>query len=317
MVSILAGMRVKHTIIIGIAFAMVLAGIVLALPTLRASAAEGDSAQVTEAKLDCLSCHTRGLVSHDRFGTGSQACWTCHDGRDIGTLVLLDGTQIKMSQAPELCGQCHAGKKNLWDQRKHGVASTDENGNQIENGYKLICTACHNPHNPKIDVADFINLPPEEIDNPDVLRCSTCHRKVLVGHDVLGQGNAACRACHSATLMGELHLAGQEGGLSMRDAPQLCGQCHQDRYQEWQEGSHGAPAWKENEVVVHGEGKVSCIGCHDPHQPQITLTGITIPHPDPVPEPPKPEFNPLMILGIAVLTTAGIGVVVATRGGGL
>ena len=116
--------------------------------------------------------------------------------------------------------------------------------------------------------------------------------------------------------MTTLHLAGGETLFPLSDSPQLCGQCHQKRYEAWDEGEHGVPAWKEGEPGIPGAEKVKCVNCHEPHQPQIALLNITKPHPLPAPSPPPPPVEPLIMLGISLLLIVAVGVAVAKRGEG-
>ena len=145
--------------------------------------------------------------------------------------------------------------------------------------------------------------------------CISCHPRTLKGHDKLGSGSKACWVCHDKTDMGILRLA--EGtSLSLSESAQLCGQCHQKRYDAWKEGTHGIPAWKEGVPAIPGADKAKCADCHDPHQPQVALWDITKPHPAPAPSPPPPSANLLIILGISLLLMIGIGAAVAKRGEG-
>ena len=122
-------------------------------------------------------------------------------------------------------------------------------------------------------------------ENPP-LQCLSCHTQKLIGHDKLGTGNEACWACHLSTQMTTLHLAGGTTQFPLSDFPRLCAQCHQKRFEAWNEGTHGVSAWKEGSTEVRGNQKEKCITCHNPHRPQIVLSGITKPHPAPAPHPP-------------------------------
>ncbi len=136
------------------------------------------------------------------------------------------------------------------------------------------------------------------------LDCLSCHPRTLKLHDKLGLGNKACWVCHDSTDMNMLHLV-DGTRLPLTDSPQLCGQCHQGRYDAWKEGTHGTPG------VVATE---RCSDCHNPHQPQIALLDITRPHPPPAPSPspPSPEF--LVMLGVSLLLAIAVGVAIATKG---
>ncbi len=284
--------------------------------------AEGGPPEVTpsfesDKPLDCLSCHTRVLKGHDKIGSGSEACWVCHDSTSIGILRLADGTQLPLANSPPLCGQCHQRRYQAWNEGEHGVVAGEEREPGIPEAAKVKCVSCHNPHQPRIDLAAVgkpYPLPPTGEEAP--LECLSCHVRILEGHDKLGSGSEACWACHDNRTMGVLHLASGETQFPLADFSRLCAQCHQKRYQAWTDGTHGAPAWLEGSVEVHGTQRVGCISCHDPHQPQMVFTNITKPHPLPAPSPPPPPVGPLMILGISLLVVMVIGVAVLRKGEG-
>ncbi len=164
-------------------------------------------------------------------------------------------------------------------------------------------------------------------EEPEPLNCMSCHfapepipgiprPKPLIGHDKLGPGNEACRACHfnlSLITMIEsttsLHLAGGTQ-FPLSESPQLCAQCHEKRFDAWDEGTHGVPLWQETGLVIPTTDKVKCTECHDPHQPQIVLLGITKPHPPEAPSPPQPPADMLIVLGGSLLFLAVVGVMV-------
>ncbi|MDP2181708.1 MAG: cytochrome c3 family protein [Actinomycetota bacterium] len=85
------------------------------------------------------------------------------------------------------------------------------------------------------------------------------HEIVLVGHDVLGEGDAACLVCHDdpAKDPGKLKLI--DGSLIdiTGDTAKVCYRCHSAKYNEWMAGTHG-------------KHKPTCTaaGCHDPHSPR-------------------------------------------------
>ncbi len=137
------------------------------------------------------------------------------------------------------------------------------------------------------------------------LPCIACHKQVLEYHDGLGSGDRACWVCHDTADMKSLRL--RDGTLVLRSAtPEVCGQCHQKRYEAWKDGTHGVKA---------AATQIKCSECHDPHKPQVALLDITKPHPAPAPPPPAPPADILMITGISVLFLAGIGVIVSRNGG--
>ncbi len=174
-------------------------------------------------------------------------------------------------------------------------------------------------------------------------------------HDQLGSGNKACTVCHS---MDDKHL----GSLVLRDgtqipfsdAPKLCGQCHQKRYDQWLQGIHGVPHWSEgipgmgtaqnktawpagqynwNNVVGQnntapvldqilkelpnflGGEKKACTVCHNPHHPAIVLSSVIKPHPVAAPAPPPAPVTPFVVLGGGLLLAIGIGAAIGRRQG--
>ncbi len=274
-----------------------------------------NAAPEPDKPLECLRCHTRVLESHDKLGSGSEACWACHDSTNMEMLRLLDETRLSLANSPQLCGQCHQKRYAAWQEGTHGVLAWKEGEPGIPGAEKPKCIDCHNPHQPQMEPSRIIKLyPPPVSEEEGALDCLRCHVRVLKAHDKLGSGSEACWACHYNMEMGMLHLAGGETKFPLSEFPRLCAQCHQKRYDAWNEGTHGVPAWKEGEPEIRGSGKVRCIGCHDPHQPQIALLNITKLHPPSAPPPPPPPTEPLIMLGISLLLiTIALGVAVAKR----
>ncbi len=134
--------------------------------------------------------------------------------------------------------------------------------------------------------------------------CLSCHQKTLKPHDKLGSGNKACGVCHDTTDMKMLRLADRTQ-VSLSQSPQLCGQCHQGRYQAWKDGTHGIPG---------SVATVKCTDCHDPHQPRIVLSNITKPHPPAQPDPPSPSVGLQIMLGIVLVLATAVVVAMVTRG---
>ncbi len=78
-------------------------------------------------------------------GGGRFWCLTCHNPVDRDTLRLFNGSEIPFEEAPLLCSQCHGVIYEEWKEHIHGrwVGS-------IENPEPdVICTDCHNPHDPE------------------------------------------------------------------------------------------------------------------------------------------------------------------------
>jgi len=87
------------------------------------------------------------------------------------------------------------------------------------------------------------------------------HQIVLMGHDKLGSGGAACLVCHDDMTRNPGMLKAADGSLidiRTGDIALVCYRCHSAKYKEWKAGTHG-------------KHKPSCVaaGCHDPHTPQF------------------------------------------------
>ncbi|MFC1988362.1 hypothetical protein ACFLVJ_00800 [Chloroflexota bacterium] len=280
-------------------------------PTLEAGYGELFNSQHEVGVLpDCFRCHTKVLQGHDKLGSGTEACLTCHSSTHMGSFHLFDDTEISKEDSHQLCGQCHAARYDAWQTGLHGVI-TGSKGSTL----KPKCIDCHESHQPSMSLVVGKTLPPLEPSADSKLDCLNCHVRVLRGHDKLGSGSEACWSCHVSTHMNMLHLAGGET-LLLTDAVRLCAQCHQDRHEAWTQGTHGVPAWTEGEAALLGVKEVTCVNCHEPHQPQLALLNITKSPPMPTPSPPSPQIDLLLIAGIILLVTTGTGVVILMRGEG-
>lgn len=84
------------------------------------------------------------------------------------------------------------------------------------------------------------------------------HEIELEIHDILGQGDEACLACHDDPSNNPGMLILPDGSLVdiTQDVSRVCQRCHFEKYRDWQVGVHGKDA-----------PKCSSAGCHDPHTP--------------------------------------------------
>lgn len=102
------------------------------------------------AALDCVTCHPRELTYHDQLGTGSQACYSCHDTTQMGEFHVVNGSVIQREDSNQLCGQCHQSRYNSWKEGTHGIAGTVA---------AVGCVACHDPHNPQVTFQNITKPP--------------------------------------------------------------------------------------------------------------------------------------------------------------
>lgn len=118
----------------------------------------------------------------------------------------------------------------------------------ISGGYELKCMDCHR-------IFESPDITPKRL---------TQHLDIKLNHGL----NEQCLDCHDNDNRNELVLA---GGItvSFQQVHLLCAKCHGPIYRDWQKGMHGRTNgyWDTNQ----GERKrLSCIQCHDPHQPAFS-----------------------------------------------
>jgi hypothetical protein len=95
------------------------------------------------------------------------------------------------------------------------------------------------------------------------------HEIELEKHDILGDGDEACLACHDDPTKNPGMLKLSDGSLVeiTGDISQVCRRCHFEKYGEWQAGAHGK-----------NEPKCTAAGCHDPHTPSWIYVGALPPY---------------------------------------
>jgi len=145
------------------------------------------------------------------------------------------------------------------------------------------------------------------------------HDIVLEKHDILGEGDEACLACHDDPTRDPGKLILPDGSLVdiTGDTSRVCQRCHFEKYRDWQVGVHG-----------RREPKCSSAGCHDPHTPSWIYvpalppfqgTGIEVRavsgresfKPMASPPVPPPVYTPMWL---TVAASLGMLVVIGTLG---
>lgn len=121
-------------------------------------------------------------------------------------------------------------------------------------------------------------------------RCSRCHeketndtvrRKMEDEHTDISLHHGEhlwCLDCHDSDDRDKLRLASGER-IGFERSPEICGQCHGDKYGDWRRGIHGKRTgyWNGSKRVL------ACIACHSPHSPRFKPL-------KPLPPPVRPEF---------------------------
>lgn len=126
---------------------------------------------------DCMDCHRtfpardeepETLLQHSDVVLDhgiNNLCRNCHDVKDRNRLVLYGGESIQYSEVVQLCAQCHGPTFRDWQRGAHGRTNGfwDARRGEVK---RLICTQCHNPHNPRVPAMDpIVPLP-----GPNTLR---------------------------------------------------------------------------------------------------------------------------------------------------
>lgn len=124
---------------------------------------------LTEGIFPCSDCHaemTPNLKCRElqdehagislRHAAGQFWCLDCHHPEDRDTLRLVTGEGIPFTESFRLCGQCHGKQLRDWQIGIHGRRTGHWNGDKEY----LLCTRCHNPHNPRFKA--LTPLPPPE-----------------------------------------------------------------------------------------------------------------------------------------------------------
>ncbi len=131
----------------------------------------------------CMECHrtiknpvpkVEGMIQHTHIALNhgpNTTCYVCHDYEDRNMLVVQDA-KVPFTKIVELCGNCHGSLVQDWKNGAHGRT----------NGYwdpkqgpmtRLICTQCHDPHNPRSPAMDSIVPLP----GPNTLRMQSGHAR--------------------------------------------------------------------------------------------------------------------------------------------
>ncbi len=82
-----------------------------------------------------------------RFDHGDLSCAACHSEGDRSALHLADGTSLPLTEAMQLCRQCHGPQSRDYDHGSHGGmrGHWDLSEGPRERNH---CVSCHDPHGP-------------------------------------------------------------------------------------------------------------------------------------------------------------------------
>ncbi len=131
----------------------------------------------------------------------------------------------------------------------------------------------------QITEGDHTFLIPERKSQIQSYACNECHSKPLAAmqHSSIAKKahwniklmhaneNAMnCATCHDGSDMNQLHSLTNKP-VDFNKSYQLCSQCHSIQFENWKGGAHGKNigGWAKPRAAM------TCVNCHNPHQPQI------------------------------------------------
>ena len=273
----------------------------------------------------CLECHVTGYDKETKsYAAPGIECEVCHG----------PGDTMERDTSPELCGECHSGVYPTYEEWQdsgpnHGSADCITCHNQHTSEMKLgtpdaTCGQCHESHVSQVDESAHglngigcvdCHMLVEEADfttgktaqtghsfnaRDQDLDCTSCHEIELQKHNALGEKSEACLSCHGD--IHELKLQLVNGDTYSNDEPvKLCAQCHNERYSDWSQGTHGAV----------DDPQAVCSECHSPHIPIIN--NISTLDPIPVREFADPPSTIGKYAFVAILVILGVSVWVLRR----
>lgn len=135
----------------------------------------------------CAACHTtvaEDFRSHKHLGVGLD-CSTCHGLSEAHRLAAGSAPPDRIAaphQVAELCGTCHAGQAEAFNQSKHGELVAAKSKTRAPN-----CGTCHDVHR----VRSFRAME---------RRCNGCHRQrpEACSGEPRREAALSCAGCHTA-----------------------------------------------------------------------------------------------------------------------
>jgi predicted CXXCH cytochrome family protein len=194
--------------------------------------------------VECTGCH-EDVQGHTKIAAYHGDCETCHGSGSLHS-ESQEPEDIRFPDAAD-CLSCHERGRDThleWGTGEHARAG-------------LICSDCHNPHEPSrnnLRVVRGSALAPRSAAPPGLFLgdeaariCSECHEDVAArfqypSHHPVDEGMLSCTSCHDP------HA---DSRVKMGDATTRCLSCHQEQAGPW--------------VYEHEPVAEDCMECHDPH----------------------------------------------------
>ncbi|MFZ1009741.1 MAG: multiheme c-type cytochrome [Candidatus Sulfotelmatobacter sp.] len=137
----------------------------------------------------CFACHTTASTTKNRFdpkrATPGVTCEACHgpslshivaatmEQRDEAKALILNPRSLSPVDSIDFCGACHRTSVDVVMAQSYGVSNVRFQPYRLEKSRcwktqaddRLLCIACHNPHEPLVRTASFYDQ-----------QCLSCHR---------------------------------------------------------------------------------------------------------------------------------------------
>jgi len=227
----------------------------------------------------CASCHASAAaqyatsihgMSHQMGASDAASCTSCHGTHDIVPVKQADSPVFKLN-LPKTCGTCHDNAKLT---KEYRMGQTEAAGHYLDSihGRALMtmglvvapsCNDCHGVHDIKrsIDKDSHTN-------HANIAKsCGKCHvgieetynasvhGQLLVTGDKKGPVCTDCHSAHDIEKPATAHFKA--------NSDQICGKCHADRLEHYNETYHG-------KALALGQPNVAsavaaCYDCHGHH----------------------------------------------------
>jgi len=169
--------------------------------------------------------------------------------------------------------------KSHHEDEYHNIVDKIEAKSTLYNGTSISSEAYIEPNTIEITEGEHTFLIPERKSQITSYACTECHAKPLGElqdstkykkahwNIKLKHANAHtmnCLTCHNSADMDNLKsLTGE--AIDFNRSYNLCSQCHTQQFKDWKGGAHG----KRIGGWAPPRASLTCVNCHNPHQPQI------------------------------------------------
>ncbi len=225
---------------------------------------------------NCSQCHinhTSPGMSLTSVGGNANLCMSCHNASGSAGYYPFSNA---MKANPGVSGNSHAWDQPAVNPFMESVTPTSPGMAQRLPGGNIICSTCHNQHNPIANTAYLRNA------NPADALCKDCHNPRNVG--TYASNPAANKGSHPVGVVFNAANPGMhpvpQGMFNYPDGKIECSSCHQTHYAASNDGNL-LKANNDNALCTschvettatrtYDHEGMGCKACHDPHNPDKT-----------------------------------------------